>query len=495
MNGHASERDCPSDELLACWMEHRVSDADREAIERHVAACATCADVTAAALPAADDTLAGRVADAMPVASVERAPAHAAARRDRAPRTRWAVAAGLVLVTAALAYAALDAGLARVRDEVARRATVALGEPVVIGRLGLGLTSDLRGLVLRVYDVRIGNDDLSAEAIELRLSLAALASRTLDVQRLRLLGPVIHVGGPPKSSPGAAARPGHTGGANAVAAALGTAPLEIVDGTLIADASEGALRIEHVNGTAAPDGPTLVLTLSGTSVGGTLNVEGGLPASGAGEVTINVTGQALDVAQLPFARDHLTGHADLTLGLSGTTDAPVIQGRAVVHGGRARGWNPLPQALTALGAAVPPNVGGVTGPDLAFDELRVAVLHNAQGWKLPRLYASAPGFTLDATAVQLQADERLDGLGTLQLTAPLAAVVVAAAPSLAAQREENGTLAVPITIGGTLAAPELMPVVASAPAEAAPAPPDVAPPETAPPDAAPDDDTAADDEP
>jgi hypothetical protein len=494
MNGHASERDCPSDELLACWMEHRVSDADREAIERHVAGCATCADVTGAALPAADDTLAGRVADTMPVASVERTPARAG-RRDRAPRTRWAVAAGLVLATAALAYAALDAGLGRVRDELARRATVALGEPVAIGRLGLGLTSDLRGLVLRLRDVRIGSDDaLSAEGIELRLSLAALASRTLDVQRLRLLGPVIHVGGPPKSSPGAAARPGHTGGANAVAAALGTTPLEIVDGTLVADASEGALRIEHVNGTAAPDGATLVLTLGGTSVSGTVNVEGSLPASGSGDVAINVTGQALDVAQLPFTRDHLTGHADLTLALSGTTDAPIIQGHAVVHGGRARGWNPLPQALTALGAAVPPNVGGVTGPDLAFDELRVAVLHNAQGWKLPRLYASAPGFTVDATAVQLQADERLDGLGTLQLTAPLAAVVVAAAPSLAAQREENGTLAVPITIGGTLAAPQLVPVAAPAPPEeTAPAPDDEAVP--APGDAAPADDSAADDEP
>ncbi|HEY2385897.1 MAG TPA: zf-HC2 domain-containing protein [Candidatus Binatia bacterium] len=460
MTGHAPEPECPSDELLAGWIERRVSDAEREAIEQHVAACATCADVAAASFPASEDTLARRVAEPAPVVAVERGPRGSAAARVRPSRTRWAIAAGLVLATAALAYAALDAGLARVRDELARRASVALGEPVTIGRLGVGLSSDLRGLVIRVRDVRIGGDDgLSAEGIDLQLSLAALVARTLDVQRLRLLGPVIHLGGPPPKDAGAKA--GHVGGANALAATLGRASLEIVDGTLVAAAADGALRVDHVNGTASPNGSRVDLALSGTGAGGTLNVDGSIPAGPSGELAATLTGQALDVGQLPLVRDRVTGRADLSVALTGTTDSPVLQGRGVIRGGRARGWNPLPQALAALGAEVPPNVGAATGPDLAFDELRLVILRNAQGWKVPRLYASAPGFSIDASAIQLFEDQSLEGAGSVQLAAPLAAVVIAAVPSLVAQRDESGALALPITIGGTLAAPQLTPLVAA----------------------------------
>jgi hypothetical protein len=465
MNGHAPERECPSDELLASWIERRVSGVERDAIEQHVASCATCADVASASLPASEDTLARRVAEPVPVAAVHPSMRRSAPVRGRPPRTRWAVAAGLVLATAALAYAALDAGLGRVRDELSRRASAALGEPVTIGRLGLGLSSDLRGLVIRVRDVRVG-DDLSAEGIDLRLSLAALASRTLDVQRLRLLRAVIRVGGPPKN---AAAKPGHVGGANAVAAAVGTAPLEIVDGTLVAAAADGTLQVDHVNGTALPNGPRIDLALSGTSAGGAVTVGGSIPAGPSGDVAANLVGQGVDVGQLPFVRDRVSGRADLSIALTGTTDAPVIQGRAVVRSGRARGWNPLPQTLAALGAEVPPGIGGATGPDLAFDELRVVVLRNSQSWKLPRLYASAPGFSVDASAITLHPDQSLEGTGNVQLAAALAAVAIAAVPSLDGHRDESGALTLPITIGGTLAAPELTPVVTAPPPAEAPA--------------------------
>jgi hypothetical protein len=475
MNGHASDRECPSDELLAGWIERRVSDTERDANEQHVASCATCADVAAASLPATEDTLARRVAEPAPVAAVQPSTRRSAPIRGRPPRTRWAVAAGLVLATAALAYAALDAGLGRVRDEISRRASAALGEQVTIGRLGLGLSSDLRGLVIRVRDVRVG-DDLSAEGIDLRLSLAALASRTLDVQRLRLLGPVIHVGGPPKN---AAAKPGRVGGANAVAAAVGTAPLEIVDGTVVAAAADGTLQVDHVNGTASPNGPRIDLALNGTSAGGTVTVDGSIPAGPSGDVSVDLAGQGVDVGQLPFVRDRVSGRADLSIALAGTMDAPVIQGRAVVRGGRARGWNPLPQTLAALGAEVPPDISGATGPDLAFDELRVVVLRNAQGWKLPRLYASAPNFSVDASAITLHPDQSLEGTGNVQLAATLAAVAIAAVPSLDGHRDEGGVLTLPITIGGTLAAPELTPVVAAPPPAEEPAdgasPPNAAP--------------------
>ncbi len=462
MSGQASGRDCPSDEMLAGWIEQRLSERVRQEVERHVAGCAVCADVAAALLPPGEATLARRIATAP---TARQAPVvRVSARRESARALRWAVAAALVIATAALAYTAVDAALGRMRTELARRASLALGEPVVIGRLGLGLTPDLRGLVLRVRDVRIGGEDgLSADGLELSLSLAALAARSIDVRHIRLLGPLINVSATPPG--GAPLKVGHVGGANAVAAALGIAPVEIVDGTLIAGGAGGTLRIEHLEGTATPDGPRLVLAFAGTSAGGNLHLDGEIPAATtSGQLAVSLGGRALDVAQLPFTRDHLTGHADLTATLSGTTEAPMIQGRAVVHDGRARGWNPLPQALAALGGgAVPADMAGATGPDLAFDELRLVVVHTARGWRIPRLYASAPGFVVDATTIRLHEDQAIDGSGSVRLAAPLAALVIAAEPSLATRREDDGGLTVPITLAGSLAAPRLTPVVTAPP--------------------------------
>ena len=465
MNGYASDQACPSDELLASWMERRVSADERDAIERHIAGCATCADVTGAALAPAEEPLARRVAEAPPARRSLISRSSAVPRRS--PATRWAVAAGLVLATAALAYAALDAGLARVRDDLARRASVALGEPVVIGRLGVGLTPDLRGLVLRARDVRVGGDDgLAAEGIEVRLSLAALAARTVEIERIRLLGPVIHVGG--AASAGSGVRAGHIGGKNAVAAALGTAPLEIIEGTLVADLPGAALRVEHVGGTATLDNSRVQISLAGSTAGGSVTVTGDIPADTSGELSLAFSGNGLDVAALPFTRDRLTGNADLLLWMGGTTDEPTVRGRTLVRNGRAHGWSPIPQMLSAIdgGGAVQAAFPALLEPDLVFDELRVTFIKAVQGaWGIPRLYATGAGFTVDGT-VLIRRDQNVSGTGTVQLAAPLAAAVVAASPALAAASTDDRTLTLPIAVTGSLAAPRLALAAGTAPVAA-----------------------------
>jgi hypothetical protein len=467
MNSYVSQQPCPSDELLASWIERRVRADERDAVERHVAECTTCSDVVGAALAPADQPLARRVArtSAVPQATRRRSPA----APGRSPAVRWAVAAGLMLATAALAYAALDAGLARVRDELARRAGVALGQPVVIGRLGFGLTPDLHSLVLRARDVRVGGDDgLAAEGIEVRLSLTALAARTLQVERVRLLGPVIHVGGTAPTGSGASA--GHIGGANVVAAALGTAPLEIIEGTLVADLPGTVLRIEHLAGTATPDHSRVQISLAGSTAGGTVSVNGDIPAGSSGDLSLSFSGRGLDVAALPFARDRLTGNADLSMWLAGTTDAPTAGGRALVRGGRARGWNPFPQALSALdgNGAIRARFPAVAETDLTFDELRVAVMKAPRDWRIPRLYVTSNDFIVGG-ALQIEGDQSLSGTATVQLAAPLAAAVVAASPALGAARADDLTLTLPLDVTGSLAAPRLALAADAAPA-AVPAP-------------------------
>ncbi len=441
MNGPATA--CPHDELLARWMENRVSDEERGALEDHVAGCAACADVTAAVLAPANQTLARRVADA---------PATMGARPSPG---RWAIAAGLVLAAAALGYGALDVGVARMRDGIAHRASVTLGQPVVIGRLAFGVSPTT--LTVRVREVRVGGDDgPSADAIDARLSLAALAGRSLEVESLRVFGPVIHLGGTADGG----AHVGRAGGTNVVAALLNTkrvgpAPVEIVEGVLLVDVGDTQLRIDHVGGTVKRGDSGVQIALSGSTAGGTVSVNGALTAAPGG-LSLSFTGHGLDVGALPLAHDRVSGTADLLARLSGTTDAPQIAGRALIRHGRVRRWNPVREALSQLdgSGAIQAAFPALRETDLVFDELRLVVAKTPGGWWAPRIYATSAAATVGAL-VRTDAEQRLEGTGTIRMVAPLAAVVASTVPSLATARADDLTLTLPIAVSGSLLAPRV----------------------------------------
>jgi hypothetical protein len=427
MIGQLTPGTCPIADALGAWIEGRGDAAERAAIEHHIASCNRCADVVAAALPLDDGTVV--TAAATPVAT---------ARPQRRRAARWAIAASLLVATAALAYGAIGMLAGRARTELARRAGIALGQPIVIGGIHLALARDLTSLELRLRDVRIGDTDLTTvDGLELTVPLASLAARAPAVSLLRVIGLVIHLGADNPGARGGIRAGGHH---NAVAAAIGTTPLEIVESTLIVDTAGGpSLRFEHLAGTTAPTDGRLQVALDATIAGGTVHAQGELALADAGPISLTIAGRQLTVATLPYLQGRLSGTADLELTATGTLGAPMFGARALVRGGRAVGWNPLPQ---------------LAGNDLVFDELRIAADSGPHGWRVPQLYVTSAGLVAGAS-LEIGAARDLHGTGTVRLPATLAAALIDTAPTLAARRDDDQTLTLPLAIAGTLDAPRI----------------------------------------
>jgi len=199
----------PNDELLAL-IERRVScrraRRDRAAVAVHdLQRRRGCA-------------LAPATNRSPPVARTRRARTRAPRPRPALAATRWPSGRGLML--RCRLSSPPRAGVAVCGDSHAAPASRS-GQPVVIGDW------DSASLAICAASpactgVRVGGDDgLAADGIEVRLSLTALAARTC---RSSASGssPVITSAAPRPQA--ASAHAGHIGGANAVAAALGTAP-------------------------------------------------------------------------------------------------------------------------------------------------------------------------------------------------------------------------------------------------------------------------------
>ncbi len=444
MTGTSADRECPDEETLAAWIEGRDSSATRAAVERHVASCRACLDTVAAVLPPADEAAERRATIAA-----------AAAERARPGGARWAIAASVLLATAALAYGAVGFVAERARVELERRAATALGEPVAIERLHFALTRDLRGIELGLDGICIGDKDpITADALQLTVPLASLAAGTPTVSRLRVAGLVIRIATAP-AAPGG----GRLGGRpDPVVAAVGTTPLEIVEGTLVLDVPGAALHFDHLAGTTTPADGRVQVALDGVIAGGTVHAEGEFATDAAGPLSLTIGGRGLTTGALPFVQGRISGTADLLVRITGTVGAPAIAGRALVRGGRAAGWNPL-QLLLARGetaGAIAAHVPQLTGADLVFDELRVAASSTPDGWRVSRVYVTSGGVVAGAS-VDISGARELHGDGSVHLPAALTTALLDVAPGLAALRDQDQTLTVPIVIGGTVDAPQIAP--------------------------------------
>ncbi len=448
MIGTSADRDCPHDEALAAWIEGRGNGATRAAIERHVTSCTACLDVVAAVLAPADEAAERRATNAEP----------APARRRSA--ARWALAASVLLTTTALAYGAMGLFAERARVELERRVGAALGEPVAIERLHLGLARGFRGVELRLDGISIGETEpVTADAIQLTVPFASLATRTPAVGWVRVVGLVIRI-----ATESTTEGRGRLGGRpDPVVAAVGTTPLEIAEGTLVLDVPGAPIRFDHLAGTTTPADGRVQVALDGTIAGGTVHAEGELAADAAGPVSLTIAGRGLTAAALPFVQGKISGTADLLVRITGTVGAPAIAGRAVVSGGRLAGWNPL-QPLLARGdaaGALAAHVPQLAGSDLVFDELRIAVSSTADGWHVPRVYVTSGGVVAGAS-LEVGGSREVHGDGSVRLPTALATALLDVAPALAALRDQDQTLTVPIVIGGTVDAPRITPRLAGA---------------------------------
>ncbi|MBI3768407.1 MAG: hypothetical protein HY271_07910 [Deltaproteobacteria bacterium] len=457
MIGELPNRHCPSADDLGTWIEGRSDATERTSIEHHVASCDACADVVAAALPPDDGAVVARAA--IPVTTV-------GAKRRRV--SRWAIAASVIVTSAALAYGAIGMLVGRARTELARRASVALGEPVAIGRMDLALARDLVSLELRLHDVRIGDADVTtADGIALVVPLASLTARAPAVSLLRVIGLVVHLGPETPIMRGGVRAGGHH---NAVAAVIGTTPLEVVEGTLVVDVPDAPpLHFDHLAGTTTPVDGRLHLSLDAAIASGAVHAEGALALDDTGSISLTIAGRQLTVAALPYVQGRLSGTADLDLKVTGTLRAPAFAIRTLVRDGRAVGWNPLPGLLAGIEtaevhAATSPQLAG---PDLAFDELRVSAASDPQGWRVPRLYVTSADLVAGAS-LEISAARDLRGDGTVRMPASLVTVLVDAKPALATLRDQDRTLILPIAIAGTIDAPQI--TAANARATSPPAP-------------------------
>ena len=458
-NEELSPGPCPDDELLAGLIENRVDEITRVALERHVAVCPVCADVVAAVATSAHDP-------SLP--TTDQPPVEVRATRTRFPAGRrgLALAASLALTTTAvLGYAGSVLLLDRGARELSRHASALVGQPVAVGRMAVGVGSDLRTLTLHLADVHVGvggSVSGSAAGMEVALAIASLWRGAMAVEHVRLIRPVMSIGEQPPAAP--TAEQERSRGRRALdlrttlSAVFTGSRLEITNGTLVVHAPDGPpLTVTRLGITSAPTADGFRILLSGTLAGGSATVDAVVAADATGTLTVNAYGHDLTLAALPYARAWLSGVAECHLSATGSTKAPRLAGRVRVRTGQALAWNPLPtlfeQAGTATLAGLAPRlVGGA----LPFDELNVTIAAHRGDWRLRRVHVAGAGVTTIGE-LRVTSSRSVNGVGDIHLPPALAASVLTAVPRLAARRQADGGVTLPYAIGGTIDLPQFTP--------------------------------------
>ena len=314
---------CPDAEALAAYVESRLDDPTGAAVERHVASCGHCLDVVAAVLEttAAAEQTAPRVS----------APPRAAADRPRRRGIlRGAIAAGLAfVVTAAVAYGAVQAALHALAAAIAGRATVAIGEAVNLGGVRITLDRDVLHVALDHLTIGdAGRGRSSADSVELSLALAALARGRVDVARVRIVGATMRFD---LSARSAAPRRRSAHDLERLAVAATIAPVELVDATIVLDVAGAApVRVERVGGTITPEGANVRIALTGTFRGGELSARGTIGTTPAAAVDLELRSRGVDARTLPLATlgAPTDGGGDVALRVAGPLAAPRVTAAA-----------------------------------------------------------------------------------------------------------------------------------------------------------------------
>jgi hypothetical protein len=184
---------CPSDELLAAFVERGIAAHRRADVERHVAGCPTCLDVVAASLAPVADVDVTRVASGASVWA-ETPPSR--------PWRSWAIAASLLLTLGASVFVMRERYLgAPMAPTMARLGARLLGLSLQAGSMDLRLGAELGTFVIALKDVTIGRVGrrYHADEIGMTVALAAPLTGEQSVQYVHVTRPTLDlVGRDPK---------------------------------------------------------------------------------------------------------------------------------------------------------------------------------------------------------------------------------------------------------------------------------------------------------
>jgi len=248
---------CPDDELLAAFAEARLDEAMGGAVERHVAECSSCLDVVAVCVPAR-----GVAVAELPSPLPDTA-------RVTSRRWRWALAASLVLVAGGLVLVAAEYPQHRLAMGLSRLASRWLAARVEIDGIAVRVGPSA-SLLVTLRDVRLGRDVFRAEAVEVTVGLAALASGDSALRSIRLVRPLVSVTSP-ESLAGAWSERGRA----RVLSALGDAErVDVVDGRV--EVRGMAIAVEDVSGGLERGPATANVVLQGRVGTGRVDVDGDL---------------------------------------------------------------------------------------------------------------------------------------------------------------------------------------------------------------------------
>lgn len=436
---------CPDDEVLAALVEDRLAETERARVERHVARCAGCIDVVAAA----GETSAAATG-AAPAASAPLVPGG----REKSGWRRLAVAAVIVIV-GGLAVGMLAKGLGThlVGSQVAMLGSRLLGVPLRVGGASVR-PAGLGQVVLTLRELSLGHAGafaVKADAFAVTIALAAPLTGDSPITSVRVTRPEVDL-----AAYGSAALLGSRAARARVLAALGADRIEIEGGRIVVPGAHGQpLVISDVTGGAVREADALRVALQGRTAEGTVDVTGDAGLDGE-SLVFTVGGRDLQAAAIPPFGEGMRGTMDLRLDVHARGDTARAAGRVAVRDGALLGHEPA--ALLGLDAtaggvlrAFDPGLGG---RELAFDEARAALAWRDGTWRLPRVFVTGHGIVAGGRA-RIAADRTVSGHGTVRLPAALVDGLRPHAPVLDGFREATGDVTLPFGVAGDLATPSI----------------------------------------
>ncbi len=438
---------CPSDVLLAAFVEHGLTGARLAAVESHVAACATCLDVVSACLTASPEPVTAVRADVAPVR-----PALAPVSRDW---RRWAVAASVMLTLAASLFTMRERFTGdRMAPTIARLGARLLGLPLQARTVQLRLGTEPGTFVIALQDVVIGRVGrrYRADEVGMTLALAAPLSGDSSVQYVRVTRPTVDlVGRDPKDI--IVSR----GERDKAIDLLGQAKrVDVEDARVRLAGPDGTpFTVEGIAGGIERTDQGAKLAFHGRIANGDIDLVGTLSGDER-DVRLTIGGRGLAASELPILRAGLRGIVDVRLDVQTTSGDMRADGRISVRDGALLGRGPstLLHLSTESQAALTARDASLGGSDLPFEDARAMFAWRNGWWRLQRLYLATHGAIAGGRA-RISGKGELRGHGTLRLPAEIVADLEPNEPMLGRFRDAGGTATVPFLVTGSMSSPEV----------------------------------------
>jgi hypothetical protein len=448
MTEHGTVGPCPSDELLAAFVERSIAVHRRADVERHVADCPTCLDVVAASLTPAADVDVTRVDSGGSVWAETPTPPR--------PWRSWAIAASLLLSLGASVFVMRERYLGEpMAPAMARLGARMLGLSLQAGDMDLRLGAELGTFVIALKDVTIGRVGrrYHADEIGMTLALAAPLTGEWSVQYVHVTRPTLDlVGRDPKDI---LVSPSERGRALEL---LGQANrVDVEDARLLLAGPDGTpFAVDGIAGGIERTPSGAKLAFRGRAAGGELDLVGTVSGDDR-DVTLTIGGRDLVAGELPLLRAGLRGTVELRLDVRNAGGDVRVDGRVAIRAGQLLGRGPA--ALASLSAesraALAARDGAFAGADLPFDDARAMFAWRNGTWRLQRLYLATLGAVAGGRA-RIAGNGAVSGHGTVRLPAEIVADLEPHEPTLGGFRDTGGTATLPLTVGGSIASPEIV---------------------------------------